>query len=263
MTIFGTIIDYLKRFNIGYIQYGAIDSVNEIDATYIVKIGTNDTLYNVYDMSMHMGTGDKTTGGNSNDKYEPSGNICLLSKGTRVAIMGLPQGQKFIIGTGIPKDRYERWRKQSKLNMNRLPIKSTIKRPNLTTDEDNKTTDEHLKWGEYLIRSCGRGKQGVDENLTPADMFLDYIGNIVFDTSRQYTIRIGDRKTTGATADLNKITDPDLTVSFGNIVDSSGIQKKSGTKDVKVEILMGTDKKIQILSDGQVDINDGNLTIDK
>jgi len=146
----------------------------------------------------------------------------------------------FVIATIPPKYGYEKWSNENTLNMNRIPIAAVDQRE---TDNDRKLSEDLLKWGEIFMRSVGLG-----------DIMIDYVGNIILDTSRQVSIRIGPRDGN------NKITAPEVEVSFGNILKTNGVDKTYDGQAIKAEIVYGS-AFIRILENGQVNVN-GHLTVD-
>jgi hypothetical protein len=157
-----------------------------------------------------------------------------------VITLTIQNGFTYVLATLPPhtKELFEKWVDESRFKMNRLPIKDSEKR-------QDGLNEELLKWGEIFLRSSGL-----------ADIFLDYYGRILLESQKQITLNIGDRDTD------NKITSPELTVSFGRIVDSSGeLKKDADSKNIKVEINVIGKTTITVNEDGGVKINSDDVNI--
>jgi len=229
-------LDMLIRVKVGRVL--SIDIVTNRARVKFSEVGGDE-----YDCFIachpHLCAGDQTPTVAA-DKIPAWGAMAFPSVNSWVLVYEIQSQIAFIIATMPPRLGYDLWNENNKLNMNRLPIATADKR---AEDIDKGVSDDLLKWGEILLRSSGLG-----------DVYIDYKGNIVLDTSTQVTIRIGTRD-----AD-NKITSPDTEVSFGKILTTGGAEKTYSSKKVKVEIIY-KNAFIRILDDGQVNVN-GNLTVD-
>ncbi len=169
----------------------------------------------------------------------PTENSCCL-----VATL---QGRHFLLMTlpplNLPEGTFEKWRSDTSLNVNRLPIATEDKRKDTITTNNN---DDLVKKGELFLRSSGI-----------ADLLLDYIGNILFDTHKQFTIRIGDRNST-----TNKISTPELQLDIGRVVDTVGEELvDSNNKKIKVKLNLVDKVTETINEDGDVEIKNSNTTV--
>lgn len=144
----------------------------------------------------------------------------------------------------VPQGTFEKWREEVQLNINRLPIKDSEKRLDAVTTKNN---EDLVKKGEFFLRSSGL-----------ADLLLDYLGRILFDTEKQFTVRIGDRDED----DGNKITTVESQLDIGRVVDSSGDEEVDGDgKKIKLKYSLNGKVDIKVNEDGQVSIENSNTAL--
>jgi hypothetical protein len=228
--------DSLVRLKYGVVE--AIDPATNLASVKYSKI-PGDYVRNAWIQGVFQNTGDQSAS-DANQRFMAWGIFGLVSVKSMVLTFEIGGQIPFILCAVPPRLGYGKWQDENKVKMNRVPIAAADQR---AEDTDRGISDDLLKWGEILMRSSGLG-----------DVYIDYKGNIVLDTSAQVTIRIGTRDAN------NKITSPDTEVSFGKILTTGGAEKTYSSKKVKVEIIY-KNAFIRILDDGQVNVN-GNLTVD-
>jgi hypothetical protein len=122
-------------------------------------------------------------------------------------------------------DQYQLFYKELKKGINRLPIKYSDRRDYDTTNKQDLLDTEIIKWGEYLTYSSGA-----------AAVFLDYIGNILLESTKEIHFKIGDRDST-----TKKINNSEVEVVVGRVLkdDSSAGAIEDTTlnsKNTKIKI---------------------------
>ena len=162
------------------------------------------------------------------------GDLSILDEGTMVLL--LRRGKKAIISgilTGYNnKDDIYSEKGQVKINRTTIP----------TTDRLDLDDEDRLVVGEKLIRSKAF-----------TDLFWDYFGNLVLDSSKEFIIRIGDRDSD------NKISSPETTLRIGRVRDDTGNEKiDSGAKKIKMELVFNDKNKLTLNEDGQWEIETEN-----
>jgi len=218
------------------LKIGLVDSIDTTKNIAYVVYSFIGTPVEAKMNQVFPNIGDQSSSTPEDYKHYAWGVFGTISKNSLVLTATIQNGLTYIITTLPPStaDLISNWRNESKLKMNRLPIKDDDKR-------DDKLDDDILKWGELFFRSSGL-----------ADIFIDYIGRILLESPKQITFKIGDRD------DDNKITSPELTVSFGRIVDDDGEELTDvDDKKVKVQIKSATKTLVSINEDNNINIGDG------
>ena len=229
--------DFFVRLKVGRVQ--DIDIENN---KALVKVSDEPgDSYDCYVSHPLANNGDETAS-EASKRYSAWGIFGFPSVNSYVLIFQIQNQIAFILATIPPRLGYTLWREQNKLKMNRIPIATADKRQE---DQDRGISEDLLKWGEVLMRSVGLG-----------DIMLDYKGNVLVDTSKQTTIRVGDRDSD------NKISSPELTISVGRVVDSNGAEKTLGGRKIKIEILDDSNNPIiQIDEDNKVVITSSDIKL--
>ncbi|MFW9878451.1 MAG: hypothetical protein ACFFG0_35665 [Candidatus Thorarchaeota archaeon] len=238
---------FFQNFKIGSLigsiklRFGIIKSVNESKNICDVFFGGEEgTLPCIY---------SHPKVGNSNNNIENVWGIYSPPTEESNALVVTFWGINYILKTfppdNNPEGAFELWRSNNSLNIHRLPIADADKREDELSTNNN---EDLVKKGELFFRSSGL-----------ADILLDYIGNILLDSHKQFSIRIGDRNGD------NKIVTPEVQVDIGRIVDSNGADSDDKIK-IKVYSVSGTTQtekaSLTIDKDGKIDISNEEITIE-
>ncbi|MDD5006643.1 MAG: hypothetical protein PHS33_09120 [Candidatus Omnitrophica bacterium] len=178
---------------------GLIKDVDYINSFAVVDTGVTTYVDCVIPMSQVNAYLDK----NKNKKI--FGLFHNYTQGAFVIGVHLKRIQKRFLLASFPTfaaDQYQNLLDDVPKGINRIPIKNTDKRDFDTTGKTDLLDTDIVKWGEYLIYSSGL-----------AAFMLDYIGNILVETEREFHIRVGDRNATTA-----KITAPEVEVVVGRML---------------------------------------------
>ncbi|MDD5589358.1 MAG: hypothetical protein PHP92_04860 [Candidatus Nanoarchaeia archaeon] len=210
------------------LQVGYIDEVDEDAGFCYVKVSHGERYK--CDVSFHHAYSDI-------DNQKTWGDFSVPSRGTLVLI-SLRGKQPTIITMLTGYKNFENvYSNDLKINRPKIPVASRL----TLVDEDK------MAIGEKLIRSIGIG-----------DIFLDYFGNLVLDSSREIIIRIGDRDVN------NKITTKESTLRFGRVRNDTDGEEKldSGGKKIKLELIHNTNNKITLNESGVWKIENANASIE-
>jgi len=167
--------------------------------------------------------------------------------------------QRNVILASFPtftQDQYQLFIENNKKGIDRLPVKDADKRDFDPDTQTDLVDSEIIKWGEHLLYSSGL-----------AAILMDYAGNILSETEKEFHVRVGDRDT------LGKISAPEMHCTMGRIVDSVGDPKvDADDKKIKAEFELTDKLIITINEDGKVKLDlidktelsidaDGNVSI--
>lgn len=163
------------------------------------------------------------------DHYQKTrvyGHFHNFTVGTFVIGLHLKRIQKRFLLASLPtfdQAQFQLFTNDNPHGVERLPIKNTDKRDFNTIDKTDIVNPEITKWGEQFFYSSGL-----------AAFLLDYIGNILFETEREFHVKVGDRnQTTG------KIAATEVELSAGRIL-------KIDTNDGAVDDTDADDKKYKV-----------------
>lgn len=231
---FDSLMDKLR------VRFGVITSVNESKNTCEIFLGSSESSVTAVYSHPYSSNG--------NVDIENAWGIFGPPTKDSVALVLTFWGLNYILGIfppdNVPEGTFETWRDNKGLNVNRLPIAESDKRDDAISTNNN---DDLVKRGELFLRSSGL-----------ADILLDYIGNILLDTHKQITFRIGDRDSD------NKISTPEIQVDVGRIVDDDGASTTDKVK-IKVYSVSGTTQtekaSLTIDENGKIDISNEEITI--
>lgn len=210
------------------LQIGYIDEVDE-DAGFCYVNVSHGERYKC-DIAFHQGYSDV-------DDQKTWGDFSVPSRGTLVLIS--LRGKQPTILTMLTGYKNFASVYGNDLKVNRVMIPASDR---LTLVDEDK-----LVAGEKILRSIGIG-----------DIFWDYFGNILLDSSREVIIRIGDRDA------QNKITTKESTLRFGRVRNDTDGEEKldSGGKKIKLELVHNTNNRLTLNESGVWKIENANASIE-